>query len=81
MRRHVLLRAGTASLGLLAALVAAPAGAQTAAPSEPVQTQADGSPVENAQDIVVTGSRIRRNPLDLDSPVTFVDERTSPGPA
>lgn len=75
MRRSVLLRTGTASLGLLAALAASPATGQSNQPSEPIQTQADGTVPDQAQDIVVTGSRIRRNPLDLDSPVTFVDEK------
>lgn len=51
-----------------------PAAAQTAQPEQPVQTDAEANPVEAGEEIVVTGSRIRRNPLDLDSPVTFVDE-------
>lgn len=75
MRHTVLLRTGTATLGLLAALAATPAAAQSNQPSNPIQTEANGTPPDTPQDIVVTGSRIRRNPLDLDSPVTFVDER------
>jgi iron complex outermembrane recepter protein len=70
------LKAGCASLALIAALAgASPAAAQTAQPDEPIQTDAEANPVESQQqEIVVTGSRIRRNPLDLDAPVTFVDE-------
>jgi iron complex outermembrane receptor protein len=69
--RH--LRSSCASLALAAALLSAPAAAQTPQPDEPVRTDAEGQPVETEQDIVITGSRIRRDPLDLDSPVTFVD--------
>ena len=82
MRRSVILRAGCASLGLLAALTATPAMAQSSQPGQPVETEADGTPTDSAGDIVVTGSRIRRDPLERDSPVTFVDENaTSRGPA
>ena len=69
------LRAGCASLALVGALLAAPAAAQTPQPDQPVRTDAEGNPADSDQAIVVTGSRIRRNPLDLDSPVTFVDEQ------
>jgi len=48
--------------------------AQSTQPDQPVQTDAEGNAVETGEEIVVTGSRIRRNPLDLDSPVTFVDQ-------
>jgi iron complex outermembrane receptor protein len=68
-----LLRSGCASLALAAALLAAPAGAQSTQPDEAPQTDAEGNPAEG-EAIVVTGSRIRRNPLDLDAPVTFVDQ-------
>ena len=71
-RRH--LRGGCATLALIGAVLTTPAAAQTPQPDEPIQTDAEGNPVERAQEIVVTGSRIRRNPLDLDSPVTFVDD-------
>lgn len=68
------LRGGSASLALIGALLAAPAGAQTTQPDQPIRTDAEGGTVEGQQDIVVTGSRIRRDPLSLDSPVTFVDQ-------
>ena len=68
------LRLGCASLALAAAFLATPAAAQGTQPDLPPQTDAEGNAVETEQAIVVTGSRIRRNPLDLDSPVTFVDQ-------
>jgi iron complex outermembrane receptor protein len=67
------LRSGCASMALIAAVLAAPAQGQAPVPEEPVQTDAQGQEVQSEEDIVITGSRIRRNPLDLDSPVTFVD--------
>jgi iron complex outermembrane receptor protein len=57
--------AGVATTALAAALAALPAQAQTAPPD-------DGQSA--SEDIVVTGSRIRRNPLDQDKPVVTVDE-------
>jgi iron complex outermembrane receptor protein len=68
------LRWGCASLALIGAFVAAPAQAQTPQPDQPVETDAQGQDVERQEEIVVTGSRIRRSPLDLDAPVTFVDQ-------
>jgi iron complex outermembrane receptor protein len=68
------LRGGCASLALIGAFLAAPAAAQSTQPDQPVRTDAEGNSVEAQQEIVVTGSRIRRNPLDLDAPVTFVDQ-------
>lgn len=69
--RH--LRSGCASMALVAAFLATPGQAQTTEPEQPVQTDAQGQDVRSEEDIVVTGSRIRRDPLDLDAPVTFVD--------
>jgi iron complex outermembrane recepter protein len=69
--KSMLLRAGCAALALGCA--ATPAWAQSVQPDEPIRTDAEGTPADNDQSIVVTGSRIRRNPLDLDAPVTFVD--------
>lgn len=57
--------AGIATLALITGLSATPAQAQEA----PVADTA--TPVD---DIVVTGSRIHRNPLDQDSPVITVDQ-------
>ena len=52
------------------AFLATPAAAQpsTTTPDEPATTSA-----QDEDDILVTGSRIRRDPLDQDQPVTFVD--------
>jgi iron complex outermembrane recepter protein len=58
---------GVAIAALAAALAAMPAQAQTV-PTDDEQTAGQG------EDIVVTGSRIRRNPLDQDKPVVTVDE-------
>jgi len=69
--RH--LRGGCASLALAGAFLATPASAQSTQPDQPVQTDAQGQEAARQQDIVVTGSRIRRDPLDLDAPITFVD--------
>lgn len=55
--------AGAASLAFVAALLAQPARAQ-AAP--------EGA--ASADDIVVTGSRIRRDPTDQDKPIVTVDQ-------
>ncbi len=60
------LRAKPASLALAICLLAniSPAQAQTAPADD----------VEATQEIIVTGSRIRQDPLNLDSPVVFVDQ-------
>jgi iron complex outermembrane recepter protein len=58
---------GCASLAFAAAFAAKPATAQETPPAE-VAADTGNEP------IVVTGSRIRRNPLDQDAPVTFIDE-------
>ena len=83
-RVKVTLRAGAA----LVAIIAAGSGAfaqstvppedvteAQAAPSNEVATQAS-PPAEQTEeaDIVVTGSRIRRDPLSQDSPIVFVDQ-------
>src|ERR1044072_3293116 len=71
-------RALNASVAILAISVASsPVHAQsTLPPPDAAQTPASGK--ENAQapggEIVITGSRIRRNPLDQDAPRVFVDQ-------
>ena len=66
------LRFGTATAALMlgATGLATPAWAQpsTDQPDQPTTQQAQGE-----QSIVITGSRIRRDPLDQDQPVVFVD--------
>src|SRR3954469_19142029 len=66
------LRWGSASLAIVAAsLASSPADAQpSTAPGAPAGPAAASA---GDQDIVITGSRIRRDPLSQDQPVTFVD--------
>jgi len=73
-RVEIALRAGAA----LAAIVAGSAGAQAQSTLPPADTaEAQASPAattSNQEDIVITGSRIRRDPLSQDSPIVFVDQ-------
>lgn len=68
------LRTGCATLALACAALAAPAAAQDVTPDPEITTDAEGRPADAGEPIVVTGSRIRRDPLDQDAPVTFIDE-------
>ena len=69
------LRAGVA---LSALSMACPLWAQSTLPPPDV-AQAPATPAPSAAapsgDIVITGSRIRRNPLDLDAPRVFIDQQ------
>ncbi|WP_166038813.1 TonB-dependent receptor [Sphingosinicella sp. YJ22] len=67
-------RSGCAAVALIAAFLATPAAAQGIQPDQPVRTDAEGNAVQGEDVVTVTGSRIRRNPLDLDAPVVFVDQ-------
>lgn len=69
------LRLSCGSLAMAAAFLAAPALAQpsTTTPDEPIE-EASTAASQDEETIVITGSRIRRNPLDNDQPVTFLDE-------
>ena len=71
---HVALRAGAA----LAAIVAGASGAQaqsTLPPPEIEENPASTNDMPNAQgEIIVTGSRIRRDPLSQEAPIVFIDE-------
>jgi iron complex outermembrane receptor protein len=62
------IRFGSATLALAAAIAASPALAQPG----PTPDQPDAT-AQGEQNVVVTGSRIRRDPLDQSQPVTFVD--------
>lgn len=72
---HALRAASSTSIALVLALSATSASAQsTLPPADIAQTPAaagDGS--APGEDIVVTGSRIRRDPLSQDAPIVFVD--------
>lgn len=74
-RIDVALRAGAA----LAAIAAGASTAQaqsTLPPPDVQQNSASTNDTPNAQgDIVVTGSRIRRDPLAQDAPIVFVDQQ------
>jgi iron complex outermembrane receptor protein len=61
-------RLGCAAIAIAAATTAPPAFAQPG-PAQP----ADASASQGENNVVVTGSRIRRDPLDQNQPVTFVD--------
>jgi len=71
-RLQAALRAGAA----LAAITVGASGAQAQSTAPTVDT-AQATPVTsvNSKDIIVTGSRIRRNPLDQDAPRVFVDQQ------
>ena len=68
-RFHTSLRAGVA----LAALGAGTGAAWAQSPTVEV-AQATPATTVSSQEIVITGSRIRRNPLDLNAPRVFVDQ-------
>lgn len=63
---HYVRFSGAGALAMVAAMLAIPAHAQIAVPADAAATSDD--------DIVVTGSRIRRDPLDQDKPVITVDQ-------
>ena len=67
-RVRITQRTSVATLALIAGLSAMPAFAQDTAGATPAAASAAGD------EIVVTGSRIRRSPLDSDKPVVTVDE-------
>ena len=62
--------------GLLALVVAGAAGAQSTQPPPDISQAPSSTASEPTQggDIVVTGSRIRRDPLSQDAPIIFVDQ-------
>src|SRR4030095_1971678 len=62
--------------GLLALVIGSAAAAQSIQPPPDVAQAPASTASEPAQggEIVVTGSRIRRDPLSQDSPVVFVDQ-------
>ena len=67
-RLRITQRTSVASLALIAGLSAMPAFAQDTAGATPTAAS------DASDEIVVTGSRIRRSPLDSDKPVVTVDE-------
>jgi iron complex outermembrane receptor protein len=72
---QTLLKASSASIALAVALAATPALAQdTLPPPEAAETPATAAEPTAAGDIVITGSRIRRDPLSQDAPIVFIDQ-------
>ncbi|HMI39718.1 MAG TPA: TonB-dependent receptor plug domain-containing protein, partial [Sphingomicrobium sp.] len=72
---QALLNATSASVALAVALAATPALAQsTLPPADAPAAPAAAGDQGKAPDIVVTGSRIRRDPLSQDAPIVFVDQ-------
>jgi len=71
------IRFGCASAAVAAALLGgqAPAFAQpsTTPPDQPVTPGTEAAASAQGESIVITGSRIRRDPLDQDQPVVFLD--------
>ena len=66
-----------AGVAFVAVATATAAQAQTVQPPPSVVTEPAGpstQPPSSQGDIVITGTRIRRNPLDLDAPRVFVDQ-------
>ena len=72
-RFETLLRAGVA-LTAIAVPAAASAAAAAAAAQGVVPSQTVPVTTVSSQEIVVTGSRIRRDPLNQNAPVVFVDK-------
>ena len=74
-RTYGILHAGVAFAAIATATSAAQA--QSVQPPADVVTQPAGPSTQapsSQADIVITGSRIRRNPLDLDAPRVFIDQ-------
>ena len=74
IRTNTALRASVAFTAMIAGATAANAQS-TLPPPDASQTPASAAPATPQGDIVITGSRIRRNPLDLDAPRVFLDQQ------
>ena len=74
IRTNTALRAGVAFAALIGGSTAAQAQS-TQPPADVSQTPASAAPPSQGGEIVITGSRIRRNPLDLDAPRVFLDQQ------
>jgi iron complex outermembrane receptor protein len=74
IRTNTALRSSVAFSAMIAGATAAMAQS-TLPPPDASQTPASAAPATPQGDIVITGSRIRRNPLDLDAPRVFLDQQ------
>src|SRR5215471_13933213 len=72
-RIDTILRAGVA-LAALATVEAAAEAQSNLPPANAAQNPASASAPSGQNEIVITGSRIRHNPLDQDKPIVFVDQ-------
>src|SRR4051794_15101000 len=72
-RFDTVLRAGVA-FGALAATSGTAVAQSTLPPPDVQNAQAAPAAPSGTSEIVITGSRIRRNPLELDAPRVFVDQ-------
>lgn len=74
-KNRALLRASSAAIALMLTIGASPAIAQsTLPPADPAASPASaGDTPAPGEEIIVTGSRIRRDPLSQNAPVVFVD--------
>ncbi len=74
-RLDTALRAGVALVALAMASTEALAQQNVPPPNAANNPAGPGASRNSNDDIVITGSRIRRNPLDLDAPRVFVDQQ------
>jgi iron complex outermembrane receptor protein len=75
IKYRALLNSSNAAIALALVFAAAPAMAQSTLPPANPPTDATGAQVPPTDvEIVVTGSRIRRDPLSQDAPIVFVDQ-------
>ncbi len=70
----VVLRSGVAALAMVAASASAAAQSTLPPPDVEETPSTDAGAADSKGDIVITGSRIRRDPLQQDAPITFVDK-------
>ena len=75
IRTNTALRAGVAFAALIGGASAARRKARCRRPTSARPRASRGSPPRPEGEIVITGSRIRRNPLDLDAPRVFLDQQ------
>jgi len=77
MTRHdIHLRASSAAFVIASMALASPALGAAAQPTVPPGPAAEASAPAPGQEVVVTGSRIRRDPLAQDSPVVTLDQES-----
>src|SRR4051812_24928738 len=73
-RNDTALRASVAFAALMTAGTAAQAQSTLPPPDAAQAPATTAATPPSANEIVITGSRIRRNPLDQESPIVFIDQ-------